>query len=225
MTDSSRPTFTEHDWEPVPGLPGQLPDGESILWQGRPGWRGLAQRAMHLRMLVIYFALLSAWRGAALIHDGAAWEEAAVAAAWIVLLGAIPVGILGAYAWFSARETIYTITTRRVVVRTGVALPMTVNVPFALIRSAAVAVQPDGTGDIAIEMTPPHRVSWVALWPHTRSWRITKPQPMLRAVTEPQAVAQILGRALSAAAAMPVRPTSTTTSDRPASQPAATAMA
>ena len=31
----------EHEFEPVPGLPETLPEGESMLWQGKPGWRGV----------------------------------------------------------------------------------------------------------------------------------------------------------------------------------------
>jgi hypothetical protein len=118
----------------------------------------------------------------------------------------VPIGLLALYAWASARSTIYSITTRRVVVRTGVALPMTVNIPFAVIGGAALAQAPDGTGDIALEIMPPHRVSWIALWPHTRSWRITRPQPALRGLAEPEAVARLLARALAASAAMPVQP-------------------
>ncbi|MFT6571624.1 MAG: hypothetical protein ACJAWY_003349, partial [Sphingomonas echinoides] len=28
--------MTEHDYEPIPGLPGLLPKDERILWQGAP---------------------------------------------------------------------------------------------------------------------------------------------------------------------------------------------
>jgi len=201
----SNPLYTEHDIEPVPGLPGALPRGESVLWQGTPGWDGIARRALHLRAVALYFAALAVWRGAALSHDGAGGIEALSGALLIVCLGAVPVALLAGFAWLSARTTIYTITTRRVVVRAGVALPMTVNIPFALIRNAAVAQHADGTGDIALDIIPPHRVSWVALWPHTRSWRIARPQPTLRAVANPDAVAQVLARALAASASMPVR--------------------
>jgi len=49
MSTAVRPTFSEHDAEPVPGLPGPLPAGEALLWQGRPSFEGLAKRALHLR--------------------------------------------------------------------------------------------------------------------------------------------------------------------------------
>lgn len=224
MSNPTRPTFAEHDDEPVPGLPGPLPAGEAILWQGAPAWGGLARRALHLRGLAAYFVLLALWRGAALTADGATAVETMLGALFIVALGAVPIGLLVGFAALSARSTLYTITTRRIVVRTGVALPMTVNIPFALIGSAGVAKHGDGTGDIALRIMPPHRISWLALWPHTRSWRFTRPEPTLRAVAEPDAVAQLLGRALASAASMPVRAMPASAADR-ASQGSATALA
>lgn len=202
---STRPTFSEHDSEPLPGLPGHLPPGETLLWQGSPRFLGLAKRAMHLRGLSLYFVALAVWRAAVLTAERAPIGELLLGVFWMLLLGAVPIGLLALYAWASARSTIYSITTRRVVVRTGVALPMTVNIPFAVLGGAALARCPDGTGDIALQVMPPHRLSWMALWPHTRSWHITRPQPTLRAVAEPEAVAQLLARALAASASMPVQ--------------------
>jgi Bacterial PH domain len=225
MSTSTRPTFSEHDAEPVPGLPGALPAGETILWQGAPQWGGLARRALHLRGLGVYFLLLAVWRGGALSADGVGAQEALLGALFIIALGAIPLGMLAGFAWLSARTTLYTVTSRRVVVRTGVALPMTVNIPFAVIGSAAVARHGDGTGDIALQVMPPHRISWLALWPHTRSWRITRPEPTLRAVPEPEAVAQLLGRALAVAASMPVRARPADAPQRPAGQGSSEVMA
>jgi hypothetical protein len=206
VSTAPRPTYAEHDGEPVPGLPGMLPAGETILWQGAPDWRGVARRALHVRGIALYFAILAAWRGALLAADGAPAMEVAEGALFLIALGAVPVALLTGFAWMSARSTLYTITNRRVVIRTGVALEVSVNIPFAVIGNAAVAKHRDGTGDMVLEIMPPHRVSWFALWPHTRSFRITRPQPTLRAVAAPDAVAQTLARALAASAAMPVRP-------------------
>ena len=48
----------EHDNEPVWGLPEQPPEGEQILWQGKPDWRVLARQAMHVPLLAVYFAVM-----------------------------------------------------------------------------------------------------------------------------------------------------------------------
>ena len=47
--------MSEHDFEPIRGLPGPLPEGETILWQGAPDWRVLAVQAFHVRAVAIYF--------------------------------------------------------------------------------------------------------------------------------------------------------------------------
>ena len=41
--------FSEHDSEPLKGLPEALPAGEQVLWQGAPAWRGLALDAYRVR--------------------------------------------------------------------------------------------------------------------------------------------------------------------------------
>ena len=51
----------EHDYEPVPGLPERLPEGETILWQGAPMAQSFARYAFHIRAVAAYFALLAVW--------------------------------------------------------------------------------------------------------------------------------------------------------------------
>ncbi|MGG5811069.1 photosynthetic complex putative assembly protein PuhB [Falsiroseomonas sp. CW058] len=220
-----RATFNEHEREPIPGIPGALPDGEALLWQGRPGWRGIATRAMHLRAIAVYFAVLALWRGAALTAEGAGFAEAALGAGLLVAIGAVPLALLAGIAWFYGRSTIYSITSRRLVIQTGIALPMTVGIPFAAIASAALARHADGSGDIAVKLLPRHRVSWLALWPHVRPWRVARAEPTLRALPEAEAVAQVLSRALAASASMPVQAVPAAGGAHAPSRPTAEAMA
>ena len=113
--------------------------------------------------------LLALWRGVALAGDGADALEVIQGTAFILLLGAAPMGLLLAYGWATTRMTLYTITTRRVVIRTGVALPMTVNIPFSVIGGAGVAPHADGTGDM------PCRSCRRIACPGSRSGRIRGP--------------------------------------------------
>ena len=53
----------EHEFEAAPGLPEALPAGEVQLWQGRPDAVLLGRQALHLDALLVYFAMLLAWRG------------------------------------------------------------------------------------------------------------------------------------------------------------------
>lgn len=199
-----RPLLTEHSFEQVRGLPDRLPPGEVLLWQGAPVARALAVRAMRLKGIAAYFALLAAWRGAALLSDGASAAEAAIGVTWLVLLAAVPIAMLGIYGVMAARTAVYSITNRRVVLRVGVALPVTINLPFAAVADAGLRMHGDGTGDIVLGLAPPHHVPFAMVWPHARPWRLRNPEPMLRALPDAEAAAQVLARALAAAAEMPV---------------------
>jgi len=196
----------EHDYEPVPGLPERLPPGETILWQGTPQFQALARRALHVRSIAWYFAALAAWRGLALAADGAAATDIAAGAGLLLLLGAAALVPLTLYAWAASRSTLYTITNRRVVIRAGVALPTSINVPFAVIEAAGLRLHGGGVGDIALRLVPGQKIAYLLLWPHARPWRLSRPEPMLRCIGDAERVAQILGRALAAAAAVPVQP-------------------
>ncbi|WP_291295300.1 photosynthetic complex putative assembly protein PuhB [Elioraea sp.] len=204
----------EHDFEPVPGLPEALPEGETILWQGAPQHGPLARKALHVRSIAFYFAALAAWRGTALALDGASATEILLGAGLLVVLGAIAIAPLALFAWASARSTIYTITNRRVVIRAGVALPTSVNVPFAAIQAAGLKLHGEGIGDIALRLVPDQKIAYLFLWPHVRPWHFSRPEPTLRCVADAEAVAQVLGRALAGAASLPVRPFAETTPPR-----------
>jgi hypothetical protein len=183
--------------EPVPGLPAALPAGESLLWQGQPRWQTLALRGLHARKVAIYFAVLAAWSGVAALYD----DRGLAAAAWIVatqlLLGALAAGMLTGIAWLAARATLYTITTQRVVIRFGVALTMSINLPFTMIQSAGLRRHRAGTGDIPLGLAPGERVSYLILWPHVRPWRFRHVEPMLRCIPDVDAVARLLADALA----------------------------
>lgn len=196
----------EHDYEPVWGLPEKLPEGESILWQGRPDRAAFARRALHLPGLAAYFGVLVLARIVSVLMAGASLEVTARDALWFLLPSAAVIALGLLFAWGVARSTAYTITNRRVVLRFGIALSITANLPFALVQSAAVKLHADGSGDISLTLLKPHRISYLFFWPHARPWHLLKPQPALRAVPQAEAVAQILGRALAGAAAVPVTP-------------------
>lgn len=179
------------------GLPGPLPEGEHALWQGSPAWTSLARRALHVRLVALYFVALAVWQA----MEAAPLGLAAVAAtlAWTATLGGGVIALAILYAWWSARATTYTITTRRVILTIGIAVPVTLNLPFRSIGSAAVKLHADGTGDVPLETTERRRLSYVVLWPHARPWRLGRVQPMLRAIPDAAAVAELLADALVAA--------------------------
>jgi hypothetical protein len=193
----------EHDFEPIRGLPEALPQGEHILWQGEPAWWPLAIRALHVRLVLAYFALLFVWSVGVDLFGGVSVGEALLTAVRLVPVALAAAGLLALYAWLAHRCTVYTVTNRRVVMRYGVALPMTLNLPYAVIESAALRTYRDGSGDIPLVLNQRDRMSYFALWPNARPWRTAKPQPMLRCIADADKVAAILGEALAQAAKDP----------------------
>ncbi|MBL8224361.1 MAG: PH domain-containing protein [Chromatiales bacterium] len=186
--------------EPVWGLPGALPPGETLLWQGQPRWQALAVRVFHARKVALYFAVLAAWSVIDGVADGLAAMAILQGVATTVLVGAVAVGVLVYLARLSARTTVYSITSRRIVMRIGMALPTSINLPYTVVQSAALRRHRDGTGDLPITLGGNGRISYVLLWPHARPWHFGDPKPMLRGLAEPEAVAELLSRALLAAA-------------------------
>lgn len=182
----------------VRGLPEPLPAGERLLWQGVPRWQTLARRAFHTPKLAIYFAVLITWRAASALSDGSAIMTAAESALGLLLLAVAALALLSFLAWLIGRSSVYTITDRRLVLQCGVALPMTLNIPFGAIESAVLKVGNRGTGDIAVSLSRGQRIAYLQLWPHVRPWRLASPQPMLRAIPDASGVADVLARALAA---------------------------
>jgi hypothetical protein len=193
----------EHDYEPIPGLPAQLPAGESILWQGAPDWRTFARRAMRVRWVVGYFVVVAVWGIVNRLSSGMPLSEVAISTSYLAGLAAVAVALMVMFAWLVARTTLYTITTHRVVMRFGIAFPLTIQIAFRMIQSAGAHVWPDGSGDIFVSLIPDRRIAYLIVWPHARPWKLAKSQPALRGIPEAAAVAQILGRALAASAEQP----------------------
>jgi len=197
MSDGHHPG--EYDSEPVRGLPEQLPEGEALLWQGSPCWRGLARRAFHTRKIMAYFGLLLAGSLISSLAGGESIAMAAGGASWIVVPCAAATGLLFLFAWLNARATVYTITSRRIVIRFGVALQMALNLPFRTLQSADLKAFADGTGDLSLRVGGAEQCGYMMLWPHARAWRFgSESQPTLRSIPDAEAVAGILMAALAA---------------------------
>lgn len=179
----------EHEIEPIRGLPGHLPAGEAIVWQGAPEWRSLARRAFGTRLVAAYFGILALWALASVSNGRWLGVEMTLG------LGAVALGLLHAVAWASARSTVYTLTNRRVVLRIGIAVPKCINLPLAMVEAVDLACHPDGTGDIALRLAGSAKLGIAALWPHARPWMILRPQPMLRGIADAATVAALVSRA------------------------------
>lgn len=177
----------EYEIEPIPGLPGNLPPGESIIWQGSPDWQTLARAVFHTRLVAVWFVFVASL---AFVGGGTGLKGAVITLA----VASVGLGILYFLARASARSTIYTLTNRRVVMRFGVALPKCINLPLKAIGAADVRVLGTGHVDIVLRPTQRFPLGWLQMWPHVQPWKVGEPQPMLRAV--PESFAPVLAKAL-----------------------------
>jgi hypothetical protein len=189
-------------FDALPGLPERPPQGEHILWQGRPDAWALARDAYKIRWFAAYFALIVIWRA------GSAWADGGPALALAMGLPYLALGLLGlaiiyGLAWAQARATTYTLTTARVVMRIGAALPVTFNLPFAQVGSAALDLRRDGTGTIALDTLGETRISVLVAWPHIRPGHWAKTQPALRSIPDAAKVARMLADAAEARLTLP----------------------
>ncbi len=189
----------EHDHEPQLGLPEPLPRDETLVWQGTPDWRALAVRAFHLRKLALYFGALIAVHAVLSTQGGQSAADTLRGLVIPVALASVGLGLVALLAWLSARSTIYTLTDRRVVMRIGIVLTITFNLPLKRIVSADLRGAPRGTADIALRLDDGSPgIAWLTLWPHARPWHIGRAQPMLRCLPEGARVAATLTRCWAA---------------------------
>lgn len=196
----------EHEYEPIPGLPEKLPEGEYIVWQGRPNARAVATRVFHARTIALYFVALVAVHMVYRLMDGAVMADILLDTAWQAALSAVAVGMLTFLARLYARGSIITMTNKRLVMRSGVALPMIVNIPWSNVKKAGLRVCTDGTGDILLTPVDDRRLFYFMLWPYVRPWHFRPVQPLLRGIEQPQAVARRLAEVIAEERETDIRP-------------------
>ena len=182
----------EHEWEAAPGLPSTLPEGERIVWQGSPDWQQLAIHAFHVRKIAIYFALMVGIQLTHLWGEGLEGRELMVPIVVSASLAVLALALLTTCAWFAGKSSLYTFTNKRVVMRIGIVLTLTFNLPYRRIAGASAKVYSDGSQDIALELYPEDRIGWAHLWPHQKAWHVNHPQPTLRCVPHGEAVSALL---------------------------------
>lgn len=177
-------------------LPRPLPEDETLLWLGAPSWRAVARDVFHLRALAAYFVAVLAAHGVWAVSQGVAPAAAAASVARLFPLAVAALAMFALIAWMIARTTAYAITDRRVLMRIGVALCFTLNIPFRCIESADLRLRSDGSGDLPLTLSGHEHMAYLNLWPHARPWHFRRTLPMMIGVPDAERVAGILGAAL-----------------------------
>ncbi|MEL6995222.1 MAG: photosynthetic complex putative assembly protein PuhB [Pseudomonadota bacterium] len=179
---------------PEAGLPEKLPEGETILWQGRPDGWALTRDALNLNWVLGYFALIALWRAVSLT-DQLTFALGLLAALPLMVIGLGVAAVLLLIGTIQARATTYTITDKRVVMRIGAALTLTLNLPYSQVLSADLQQHRKGRGTIALALKERTKIGFLICWPHARPWHFRDPQPALRCIPDAKRVARILAEA------------------------------
>ncbi|MDZ7824312.1 MAG: photosynthetic complex putative assembly protein PuhB [Ahrensia sp.] len=168
----------EHDFEPVNGLPAHLPEGEHIVWQGRPDARLVGRKVLKTRWIAGYFVVLAVWALIVGVHEGRAFGNTLISIAMLTILAAVVIGLLELFAWGVHKTTLYTMTNKRLVFRIGVALSATFNLPYDQIAAVDMRERGNDFGDIALTLKKGNQMSWLVFWPHVRGvqMKMTVPQ-------------------------------------------------
>jgi hypothetical protein len=153
----------------------------------------LAREALKINWIAGYFVAFAVWQGSTVA------QATPIGVVQVMLpylaIGVLACAILYAIAYVQARSTVYTITSARVAMRIGVALTVTLNVPFRQIATARLSTKSNGTGTIALQTLGKTRLSYLVCWPHVRPWYVNHTQPALRGIPDAARVAQILADA------------------------------
>jgi len=178
----------EHEFEAAPGLPEPLPADERLLWQGAPQWRLVALDVFHVRTLAYYFGAMMLLQATYLLGEPEQYLFKPLLLSFV--LSAMALGILSLMAWLTARTALYTLTNKRVVMRIGVVLTLTFNLPLRMLSGASLKTNPDGSGDIALKLAGNDHIAWLNLRPHARPWVLRHPEPSLRCIPDVVAVGE-----------------------------------
>ena len=201
-------------------LPAPLPEGERVIWRGRPtlqrpgptvvprqGGRHLCRPSPGLEAVVVLVRRSARCRYGRR-HAVDRRSRSGRHRCFCLLL-----------AWLFRRATAYTLTDKRVLFQFGVALPMSMNIPLSKIASAELKTRRDGTGDIPIKVIDTKRVSYLLLWPHIRPWRLDGPEPTFVSIPDAAAVAAKFAEALAALPASSPQPNVAASNSGPSGDP------
>lgn len=170
-----------------------LASGETVVWEGRPSMLGIVLRAFHLPVVAAYFAMLVVVGLVGLMQG----QVTAMTVVMPFLTGLLTAALLCGLAAMVARSTRYLVTSDRIILRYGVALPRCLSIPFRQIASLSVSARRGDRGDVALGLKAGNHMPWSKLWPHARPWRLRRPEPMLRDIAGAGLLATQLSRRLA----------------------------
>lgn len=198
-TPSAPGTPSESTRNRIQGIEEALPQGETLLWEGRPDLRTLTFRALHLRTVLFYWAVVAAGFLLAGLFTERGPGDLAADLVWLLVVGLVGAGFLFGLGAIIRQSTTYALTDRRLVIRLGVALPSVFNLPLRQVDSVDLRQLGGGKGDLIFTPSGADRVGWLFLWPHAKPWAFRDPLPAFRALPDAEAVGRRVAEAVAAA--------------------------
>ena len=177
-----------HEFEPTFGFPESLPVSEKVLWQGSPCAWLIARRIFFLPHLFLYFLILS-FLTLTVNSDVLTLKDLLVKFLSYMSLGMVAIFLLLAISYLISSTTVYSITDKRVVMRIGIVLNLSLNIPVSKIQTAAFKAYPDKSGDISLNLVPENKIAYLHLWPHCRPWFFSSPRPRLSCLKDVEVAA------------------------------------
>jgi len=168
-----------------------IPDGESILWKGKPSLWGFSWNLFGLKWITFYLSILS-------VVSIARFFASDFHTAFYIdflpffLSGIFASIILIGLAAIQAYSTVYIITENRVIIKTGAALSFLISMPFKKIKEVNLQKRGASIGTISFELFSKKRVPYISCWPSVRPWKFKKTQPAFSCVRSVEEVATIL---------------------------------
>ena len=168
-----------------------IPNGESILWKGRPSLWGFSYNLFGLKWITLYLSILS-------IVSVARFFASDFYTAFYVdflpffLSGIFASIILIGLAATQTYSTVYIITENRVIIKTGAALSFLISMPFKKIKEVNLQKRGASIGTISFELLSEKRVPYISCWPSVRPWKFKRTQPAFSCIGSVDEVATIL---------------------------------
>jgi len=168
-----------------------IPNGESILWKGRPSLWGFSWNLFGLKWITLYLSMLS-------IVSVARFFASDFYTAFYVdflpffLSGIFASIILIGLAATQTYSTVYIITENRVIIKTGAALSFLISMPFKKIKEVNLQKRGASIGTISFELLSEKRVPYISCWPSVRPWKFKRTQPAFSCIGSVDKVATIL---------------------------------
>jgi hypothetical protein len=178
----------DNEFEAQYGLPENLPEDEKILWQGSPNFALLINKVFLFKIITIYFIFLLVFT---LYSDfqNVGQIEALTNLLTNILLSGFSLAALALLAYLTCSTTVYTLTNKRVVMRIGIVLTLTFNIPFKQILAADYKKHSHGSGDISFRIDPSTKIAFIHLWPHCRFKSFAHPEPAMKCIENADDVA------------------------------------